>query len=56
MAAGIYKKGQGYWTRTHVRHRAGLLILMGAVWLWDVLGPFRVGEIEPVYVSATGAF
>jgi preprotein translocase SecE subunit len=55
MAAGIYKSGQGYWTRTMSAVAAGLLIAMGAVWLWDLLKNARIGEIEPVYVSAAGA-
>jgi len=55
MAVTIYKKGQGYWTRLMSAIGLGLLVFMGAVWLWDILKGMTWGTIEPVYVSATGA-
>jgi preprotein translocase SecE subunit len=33
MAASIYKKGQGYWTRQMTTIASAVLILMGAMWL-----------------------
>ena len=55
MAVGIYKKGQGYWTRVMTGIAAGLLILMGAAWLWSILEVIRIGQIEPTYTAAAGA-
>lgn len=55
MAAGVYKSGQGYWTRTMTAVGVGLLALMGAIWLWDVLAAIRIEGVQPVYISATGA-
>ena len=51
---GIYKKGQGYWTRMMSGIAAGLLIFMGASWLWKVMN-FRIGAVETVYVQAGAA-
>lgn len=55
MAVGIYKKGQGYWTRLMSAIALGTLTLMGCVWIWDEVRVFRIGEIEPVYISAAAA-
>ena len=55
MAAGIYKKGQGYWTRLMSAIALGLIVLMGVVWLWDLLATARVGTIQTVYLQAAGA-
>ena len=49
---GIYKKGQGYWTRMMSAIAAGLLIFMGASWLWKTMDQVRIGAIEAVYVQA----
>lgn len=51
MTGGIYKKGQGYWTRTMSAVALGTLVLMGVAWLWDVLAVASIGELEPVYVQ-----
>jgi preprotein translocase SecE subunit len=53
-AAGIYKPGQGYWTRTMSAVGAGLLLLMGALWLWDLLKTVEIGKLPPIYVSMIG--
>jgi preprotein translocase SecE subunit len=53
--AGIYKKGQGYWTRMMSAIAAGLLIFMGASWLWKTMNGVRIGSVETVYVQAGGA-
>ena len=50
--AGIYKKGQGYWTRMMSAIAAGLLIFMGASWLWKTMDQVRIGSLEAVYVQA----
>ena len=55
MIAGIYKPGQGYWTRTLTAIAVGVLALMGAVWLWDVLKAIRIEGVQSVYISAAGA-
>ncbi len=53
--SGIYKAGQGYWTRMMSSIAAGLLIFMGAVWLWDTIAGVRVGNLQTVYVQAGAA-
>ena len=52
MAFGIYKKGQGYWTRVMSAIALGMLVLMGAVWLADNLKNVGIGGLEPVYTQA----
>ncbi len=52
---GIYKKGQGYWTRMMSGIASGLLIFMGASWLWKTMNQVRIGSIESVYVQAGAA-
>ncbi len=52
MAFQVYKKGQGYWTRMMTAIAAGLLIVMGALWISDTLKGIRIGNIEPIYVQA----
>jgi len=47
----IYKKGQGYWTRTMSAIALGMLALMGAAWLWDNLKNARIGGLEPIYTQ-----
>ncbi len=55
MAAGIYKEGQGYWTRMMSAVAAGLLILMGASWLWKTTAGVRIGSLETIYLQAAVA-
>ncbi len=55
MDAGIYKKGQGYWTRLMSAIGLGMIVLMGCVWIWDVLKAVRIGNVQPIYISAVGA-
>jgi preprotein translocase SecE subunit len=52
MIGGIYKKGQGYWTRTMSAIAYGTLLAMGLNWLWKLLTGVRVAGIETVYVQA----
>ena len=52
MVVGIYKKGQGYWTRLMSAIAFGLIVLMGVIWLWDLLAIVRIGTVQTVYVQA----
>ena len=52
MIGGIYKKGQGYWTRVMTAIGTGTLVLMGAVWLADNLKNVRIAGLEPIYTQA----
>ncbi len=52
MGAGIYKKGQGYWTRVMSAVAMGTLVLMGAVWLADNLKNTRIFGNEPIFTQA----
>ena len=49
--AGIYKKGQGYWTRMMSAIAAGLIIMMGSIWLWETLAGVRLGSLQTVYLQ-----
>ncbi len=55
MAAGLYKKGQGYWTRLMSGIGLGLIVLLGVAWLWDLLKTVHIPGIQPVYLAAGGA-
>ncbi len=50
--SGIYKKGQGYWTRMMSAIAAGLIILMGSIWLWETLAGVQFGSLQTVYLQA----
>ncbi len=54
MAMGIYKKGQGYWTRMMTAIAMGVLALMGAYWLSNqpFVKPVRIAGLEPIYTQA----
>ena len=47
---GIYKKGQGYWTRLMSAIALGMVVLLGVVWLWDLLQVVPIDQ--PVYLQA----
>jgi preprotein translocase SecE subunit len=53
MALGIYKRGQGYWTRQMTTIAGGVLILLGASWLSDIVGQFSWGDVPQLYVQAS---
>lgn len=55
MTTAIYKPGQGYWTRLMSALALALIVLMGVIWLWQLLATVHVGTWEPVYVQATVA-
>ena len=54
MAITIYKKGQGYWTRLMSAIALGVLVLMGVMWLWDMLMVVKIGDIQPIYIAGAG--
>jgi len=54
-AAGIYKPGQGYWTRLMSAIALAGLVLMGVSWLWDTLAGARFAGLETVYIQGGSA-
>lgn len=44
MALGLYKPGQGYWTRVLTAVGLGVIALAGAMWLWQQLQAVPVGK------------
>ena len=53
MALGIYKKGQGYWVRLMTAIGFGLIVLLGVVWIFNLLVGVQIGSLEPVYVQGS---
>ncbi len=51
MASGIYKSGQGYYTRMGTCIGAALLGLLGLYWLWNY-SLIKIGNITPTYTAA----
>jgi len=54
-AAGIYKPGQGYWTRLMSAISLAGLVLMGVSWLWGTLSGTRIRGIETVYIQGAAS-
>jgi preprotein translocase SecE subunit len=52
---GVYKPGQGYYTRMGSVIGVALVSLLGLLWLWKYLDDVRIGDTNPLYVAATGA-
>lgn len=52
---GIYRPGEGYWTRVMTAIAAGVLVLIGASWLWGLLESVRIGTIDSNYIGGGGA-
>ncbi len=49
----MYKRGQGYWTRMCTAVSAGLIVTLGASWLWEIVSTsVRIGDIQPIYIAA----
>ncbi len=48
---GIYKKGQGYWTRLMSAIGIGILVFMGGRWLQGQLNTVRLFGLEPAYTQ-----
>lgn len=55
MSLGIYKPGQGYWTRMGTAVGIGIAGLTGAFWLWGQLETTRIRGMEPIYTQAAAA-
>lgn len=54
MALGIYKPGQGYWTRVMTAIGAAMLGLAGANWAWSELAAIQT-PFEVIYLQASVA-
>jgi len=51
---GIYKPGQGYWTRVLTAVGAGVLALAVAQWVWEQFAGVQLG-VETKYVQGAAA-
>jgi len=51
----VYKLGQGYYTRMGTVIFVALVAMLGILWAWDYLKGFRIGEVNELYVAASGA-
>jgi len=47
----IYKSGQGYWTRIMSVVGFGLLVLLGAHWVFDMIDSRGVGGVSHRYIA-----
>ena len=54
MAFGIYKSGQGYWTRVMSAIAGGTLGLAAAAWVWDQTRTIKT-SYEVIYLQAVCA-
>ncbi|MFM7259724.1 MAG: preprotein translocase subunit SecE [bacterium] len=52
---GVYKAGQGYYTRMGTVIFVALVAMLGILWGWDYLKTIRIGGVNELYVAATGA-
>lgn len=55
---GLYRPGEGYWTRVMTAIAAGVLILIGGGWLWNLIRTMRVAWFDAAtmtYIAATAA-
>ena len=43
MAFGIYKQGQGYWTRLMTAIAGGTIVAMGVAWMWQQIPSLGLG-------------
>ena len=50
MAFGIYKQGQGYWTRLMTAIAGGTILAMGVAWMWQQIPNLRLGATT-IYVQ-----
>lgn len=51
----VYKPGQGYYTRMGTVVFVALVAMLGILWAWEYLKGIQIGEINELYVAATGA-
>ncbi|MGA1045125.1 MAG: preprotein translocase subunit SecE [Phycisphaerales bacterium] len=52
MAMSIYKRGQGYTTRVTTAVAVGLVVALGAYWLWEEFAGASWFELPSIYISA----
>jgi preprotein translocase subunit SecE len=52
MPIGIYKPGQGYWTRLMTAIALGMLVLMGGTWISQQVANVRLFGLETVWTQA----
>ncbi len=52
MSFGIYKAGQGYWTRMMTAVGAGALMLAGAMWVWGELVAVDMADDKRLFLQA----
>ena len=55
MSFGIYKQGQGYWTRIMSAIGGGLLVAGGAAWLWQELSIIQVPRLWTFHLPDAAA-
>lgn len=51
MSMTIYKSGQGYWTRIMSVVGFGLLLILGAVWLFELIDSRGTGGVTQRYIA-----
>ncbi len=51
MAFGIYKQGQGYWTRLMTAIAGGTIVAMGVAWMWQQIPNLGLGSSKTIYVQ-----
>ena len=49
-----YKSDQGFYVRRVSAIGFGLVVAMGAVWLWEKLEQTNIGQIDSIYIAASG--
>ncbi|MDA0975453.1 MAG: preprotein translocase subunit SecE [Planctomycetota bacterium] len=52
MAVTIYKRGQGYTTRVMTAIFVGLVVLLGAYWMWEEFAGATWFDLPSIYISA----
>lgn len=51
MNLGIYKEGQGFWTRLMSFMGWGVIFAWGAAWLWGQVARLPITGVEPQFVQ-----
>ncbi len=52
MSLGIYKSGQGYYTRMGTVVGVSLITLLGLFWIASYAKSWKILDLNPIYVSA----
>jgi len=55
MAFGLYKSGQGYWTRVMSAIGGCTLGLAAASWVWRQTQAIKIDSVEVIYIQAASA-